>query len=563
MSAKKRFWTKKRLYLTALIISVCALVGALVYLGVYYRQIYAHKRLESEINQLYESVRQSSLPPSPSPIIQETPGPEITPDESIPAEEEAPVISEWQREFDRRREASVQGREIFADFLKINKDFLAVVSIPGLVNTLPFVQADNNDYYLTRTFDGKSSITGTIFLDARNNSLLMDNNSVLYGHHIQGGAMFAPIMQYKQANTFKKSPVILTDGLIGEITWIVFAAYVTEPDWGYIAPCNDREEFSALLSEIMQRSLFVTDVDVNEDDRILTLSTCDYTGGYEDIRFAVHARQLRPGEEIPQEVIAVENPDQKAFSVPMQQKLSDIAANRAAVMLHPTSNKLHFYQPRGGGIDRYAGNQSTVQGIYNSYSRQVAADSFLAAVYDPEGMLYVAADNFNRQRGITLLTGRYVTSNLIPRGTVTPEGVDAKWPALVYEDGLVWLLYTAARDGGEDIYRLPLQNNAAAGEPELLFTAPEGSGARPLGAYVVDGALLLFWHEAANKLVYASWGGGEAFSVPLTGDADRVTLYGEVTASGTIRAAIEKNGKFSFTTVELGALPRPDGRQEP
>jgi hypothetical protein len=230
--------------------------------------------------------------------------------------------------------------------------------------------------------------------------------------------------------------------------------------------------------------------------------------------------------------------------------------------------RLYFYQPRDGGIDWYSGNQTNVQGIYsNSNDRGITKNSFLAAVeYVPnqvDKLTYIAVGNYNNQTGI------YLFSNTVPsavvtklQGRVTPEGVDARNPALLNENNRIWLLYAVPRDGGEDIYRLEIKNNAAAGEPELLRSVPAGSGTRPLGYYNINGTQLLLWHEVENKIVRGAWEGGDPFTLSLSGDNDRITFYGAV-SDGKIKAAVEKSGKFSFTAINANDMPQPQQQQQP
>jgi hypothetical protein len=282
------------------------------------------------------------------------------------------------------------------------------------------------------------------------------------------------------------------------------------------------------------------------------------------MRFAVHARRLRPGETAPESVTAEDNPNRKPFNIPSQIRLAEITASRAAVLMRPGTNRLYFYQPRDGGIDWYAGNTTTVQGIYRNFTGRVTANSFIAAVYDgEERRLYLAADNFNNQKGISIFSSYSPAGSLSTHGRATPYGADAKYPALTFEDGVTWLFYTVADNAGERLYRVRIRDRRALGEPELLRTLPAGSGARPLGRYVVDGAPVLFWHDTGSKKVYGAWAGGHAFETQLTGSADRVTMYGNV-SGGRLRAVSEKDGRLSFHSFDLSTLPpKPVPSPEP
>jgi hypothetical protein len=234
-------------------------------------------------------------------------------------------------------------------------------------------------------------------------------------------------------------------------------------------------------------------------------------------------------------------------------------------MTDTRENRIYFYQPRGGrnaGIDWFSGNTTDVQGLYNNFTGPVANNSFISAVFQSHAprSMFLALDNYNRQQGIQLFTAHSSSAALVRRGPVTPPGVDARYPALTYQNEEIWLLYTVARENGEGIYRRLIRDNAAAGEPELLHTAPGGSGARALGYYTVNGVPVLIWHEFANKTVRGVWQGGEPFSLQLTGDANRVTLFGNVT-NGRVRAAVERNGRLTFQNLEFSGLPAPPAQE--
>jgi sortase B len=553
---EKKPMTKKQKVLLwiSMGLCICVMAGSIGYLGHYYWQVFRERGTQDELRDLLEGIIGSDpVEDFTEPVVPPwQPGEDEDPGEDTP---------ESERERERRYllDLKEKNREVFADLLAINGDFLGTVEIPGLIRSMPYVSARDNDEYLRVDFHGRRSSLGTIFLNAWNCHLLMDNNTVLYGHNIRAGDMFARLLDYRRAATFKNAPIVVLDGLVGKSVWIIFAAYVTEPDWGYVNPGWDPEWYAYMLEEIRARSWFNTNVDVTPEDRILTLSTCDYS--YEDMRFAVHARKLRPGEEIPEEVIAVPNPDRKPYNIPSPMKLADITANRTAIMYEPRDRRIYFYQPRtgrGAGIDWYSGDTVDVQGLFNNFTGPVARDSYMSAVFknfSPRSV-FLAADNYNRQQGIQLFNAYAGYAGMSRRGLVTPQGVNARYPLLFYENEDLWLIYTVPRGRGDEIHRLKIVDNRGYGEPELLFTAPHGADSRALDYRIADGMPLLIWHEAANKKVFGSWDGGEAFELDLTGDADRLTFFGAVT-NNQIRIAIEKNGKFTFDHFSFSGLPKP------
>ena len=301
---------KEKFSKIALIICICVLVCTSSYL-VYILYGYLSQRgIKNHIGDMFDTAGQSGevlsqVPAPPKNSNQNSDGdPDRNSDPNNGGEGD-PNESEWDRERRLLLEAEARGMELYADILEINTDFLGLIEIPGVVTRQPYVLSQDNSEYLSQDFYGKRNPVGTIFLSKYNDRLMMDNNSTIFGHYSDTGAMFAKLTDYKNAATFAQSPVIVLDSLIGKSVWIVFASHVVESDVWWMTPYNDKDDYAAFLEEIKARSLFITDVDVTVNDRIITLSVCDYS--YDDMRFIVHARKLRPGELSPEAVTATAN----------------------------------------------------------------------------------------------------------------------------------------------------------------------------------------------------------------------------------------------------------------
>ena len=87
------------------------------------------------------------------------------------------------------------------------------------------------------------------------------------------------------------NPVIELETLHGSYEAEVFAAYETTTDFNYIqTEFSSKGEFGSFLNEINKKSVIKSDVEVNEGDQIVTLSTCEYNLDPIAGRFAVHAK---------------------------------------------------------------------------------------------------------------------------------------------------------------------------------------------------------------------------------------------------------------------------------
>jgi sortase B len=151
------------------------------------------------------------------------------------------------------------------------------------------MQADDNVFYLERDINKNPNAAGAIFMDYRNNASGSDRHTILYGHNMKDGAMFAELLRYESRWNFENRSIVQFDGLYGDAKWEIFSVYTTEAKVDYLQtdfPTDDA--YLSFLETIQAKSLHPKDATLTIDDRILTLSTCSYA--YHDARFVVHAR---------------------------------------------------------------------------------------------------------------------------------------------------------------------------------------------------------------------------------------------------------------------------------
>lgn len=169
----------------------------------------------------------------------------------------------------------------------------------------PIVQGKDNDKYLKLDYYGRTTSYGNPFLDFRNNIKELDRNTIIFGHHMRSGdQVFSELTDYLTIDGFKRNPVIEYNTLYADYQWKVYAVFLTnskaEHDNGYIfnyifTNLSSDDKFKEYISEIDQRKLYSTGVDIRPDDKILTLSTCNYD--WDEQRLVVVARLVREGED--------------------------------------------------------------------------------------------------------------------------------------------------------------------------------------------------------------------------------------------------------------------------
>lgn len=205
----------------------------------------------------------------------------------------------------------------YAKLYAENPDFVGYLSAKGTDIDFPIVQGVDDEEYLETNFFGEYTKYGCPFMTSRNNVEPLDMNTIIYGHHMRDGSLFATLDHYTTLEGFKEAPIISFNTIYHDYDFKVFAVMITnidpKDDNGYVFPyfwtnLNTALNYTSYLNQLAQRSLYDTGVDVLPTDRILTLSTC--YSEFTDARLVVVARLVRPGESTEVDTSkAVENPN--------------------------------------------------------------------------------------------------------------------------------------------------------------------------------------------------------------------------------------------------------------
>ena len=265
------------------LVSLAALVGALAYLAVYGVKYMRHKE---QISTFEEQISELE-------VIEEKGG-EALKDAWKNLRAEYPDV-----EFPAGMQIKL------ARLYAVNQDLVGWLRIPNTGISTPLVQTTNNSYYLSHDIYGRQSRYGNPFISYECTvGKELGQNTIVFGHNLHDGSLFHELTDYMTAEGYLKAPLVTVDTLYETTTWKIFAVILTnstaEGDNGnvfrYLYPSfSTKSAFMTKIDQIFARSMIHTGVDVQEDDRILTLYTCNQTyfsGG----RLVVFARQLRAGE---------------------------------------------------------------------------------------------------------------------------------------------------------------------------------------------------------------------------------------------------------------------------
>jgi sortase B len=163
---------------------------------------------------------------------------------------------------------------------KINEDVCAWLTVDDTHIDYPVVRGRSNIEYLNRDVDGSFSLSGSIFLDCRNDNDFSNPYSLIYGHHMDGEVMFGEIPYFLEADYFQShtSGTMFTPEHTYHIQW--FACLETDAyDEQIYDPTAypNQESVSTLLDYMKSIATQYRDIGVSASDRLVALSTCAST----------------------------------------------------------------------------------------------------------------------------------------------------------------------------------------------------------------------------------------------------------------------------------------------
>ena len=181
----------------------------------------------------------------------------------------------------------------FDELSEINTDVYAWIYIPNTNVDYPVAQSteDGDDsFYLSHNVYRQYQFSGTIYSEVQNSTDFHDRVTVLYGHNMLNGSMFASLHNFEDPEFFEKNNTIFILTRRRVYTYLVYSAY-TYDDRHILNSMNMKDDkvfkdyIDSTLHPYSYNGLVRDGVTLNMSSKILTLSTC--TGGASNTRFLV------------------------------------------------------------------------------------------------------------------------------------------------------------------------------------------------------------------------------------------------------------------------------------
>ena len=178
----------------------------------------------------------------------------------------------------------------FAALQKVNPDVDGWIYCPGTVIDYPVMHGESNDTYLHHSYDKTYNASGSIFVDERNQRYFADPVTILYGHHMASGAMFATLQWWGLKTYLDEHPImwLLTPDQDYKVE--LYSAYTTSAYSNtYEIPLAGTDP-SNYIWMAENSSDWHINPDLDPTAHYIVMSTCAYI--FEDARSVLHGKLM-------------------------------------------------------------------------------------------------------------------------------------------------------------------------------------------------------------------------------------------------------------------------------
>lgn len=180
-----------------------------------------------------------------------------------------------------RKKKPAQAESVLTDLQEINPDIIAWITLDGTAIDQPVLQGETNYTYLHQNMNGEYSLSGSLFMDIRCDSLFQEGYQLIYGHHMTSHMMLADLDLYLEESFFRQyhhGILFLEEGEM-DLESLAILKVKSDDPWIF-DPRRCNEDSASFLHYIRDTRLYQREdlMDLLSDNpdnmHLIALSTC-------------------------------------------------------------------------------------------------------------------------------------------------------------------------------------------------------------------------------------------------------------------------------------------------
>ncbi len=202
------------------------------------------------------------------------------------------IIEDSEVQKTEQQEESINLQKLY----ELNDDFVGWLKIEDTNISYPVMQTESNrkDYYLRKNFCKQYSQLGTPYI-AEYCNIKTSDNIIVYGHHIKNNQMFGELEKYKKKDFYNNHKTINFNTKYENADYEIIAVFKTVAYKGFeyykFVNSSSKHEFDTFIQKCKELSFYETDKTAQYGDKLITLSTCEYSN--KDGRLVVIAKKIK------------------------------------------------------------------------------------------------------------------------------------------------------------------------------------------------------------------------------------------------------------------------------
>jgi len=174
----------------------------------------------------------------------------------------------------------------YQDLYLQNNDMVGWIKIEDTKINYPVMQSkDNPNFYLKHGFDKAYTDYGCPYVQENCDVDIPSDNLIIYGHNMKDSSMFSRLMKYTDKSFWETHKTIRFDTLTEKCDYEIIAAFKTvvytdSPEsfkYYQFINADTGDEFNAYITKCKELALYDTGVTAEYGDKLITLSTCEYS----------------------------------------------------------------------------------------------------------------------------------------------------------------------------------------------------------------------------------------------------------------------------------------------
>lgn len=174
----------------------------------------------------------------------------------------------------------------YAALYEQNNDLVGWIYIEDTRINYPVMQSpDEPNFYLDHGFDKGETDYGCPYVAEICDVSEPSDNLIIYGHHKKNGTMFTDLKKFRKKSFWEDHKTFRFDTLYEKQTYEIIAVFKTvvytksasEFRYYQFADAKTPEAFDAYIATCKEKALYDTGVSAEYGDKLITLSTCEYS----------------------------------------------------------------------------------------------------------------------------------------------------------------------------------------------------------------------------------------------------------------------------------------------